>query len=258
MRKMTKWLTMCGVAALAGAVSMNDVQAQWGGIKGKVVLDGDLPVLKPLIAKGDASAKDAAVCAVNDVPDETAVVDPETKGVANVVVYLRKKPSKVHPSLKDPKAATVLYDQIGCRFVPHVIVAQTSQKVKVVSMDAVAHNTRGTPIKNQGFNFLLSANDRKGVEVPFAAGESLPCEIRCDIHPWMKGYWMIVDHPYAAVTGKDGSFQIDNLPAGEHEFRVWHEGSGYLEKSLEVKVADGKVTELKPIKATAEKLIGKK
>lgn len=254
---MTKWLTVCGVAALAGVLSMNDVQAQWGGIKGRVVLDGDLPTLAPLIAKGDASAKDAAVCAVNAVPDETVVVDPETKGVANVVVYLRRKPSKIHPSLKEPAAATVVFDQIGCKFVPHVIVAQTSQKVNVISMDAVAHNTRGTPIKNEGFNFLLSASDRKGVDVPFSAGESLPTEIRCDIHPWMKGYWMIVDHPYAVVSGKDGSFQIDNLPAGDNEFRVWHEGPGYLEKSLEVKVVDGKVTELKPIKVTAAKLLAK-
>jgi hypothetical protein len=84
--------------------------------------------------------------------------------------------------------------------------------------------------------------------VPFKTGESLPAEIRCDIHPWMKGYWMIVDHPYAAVTAADGSFSIPKLPAGMHEFRVWHEGPGYIEKSLKVKVANGKVSEVAVIK----------
>lgn len=246
----------CCLAAVLGFVS--SANAQWGGIKGKVVFEGDLPALKDLVTKGDAAARDAAVCAAKGVPDETVVVDPTSKGVANVVVYLRRKPSKIHPNLAKPAEATVTLDQVNCQFIPHVLAVRADQKVKVISSDAVAHNTRCVPLKNQGFNFLLSPMDSKGVEVPFQTGETLPVEIRCDIHPWMKGYWMITDHPYVAVTDKDGVFQIDNLPAGDNEFRVWHEGPGYLEKSLEVKVADGKVTELKPIVATAAKLVPKK
>jgi len=231
---------------------------EWGGITGRVVLSGELPALDNLVNAGGAGVKDAAVCAVKAIPDETLVVDPKSKGIANVVVYLRRKPETIHPSLEKSAAATVLYDQIGCRFAPHVIVARTEQTVNVVSADAVAHNTRGTPIKNDGFNFLLSPVDRVGVNVPFKSAESLPTEIRCDIHPWMKGYWMIVDHPYAAVTAADGKFSISKLPPGEHEFRVWHEGPGYLDKSLMVTVAAGQDTEVKEISVTAERILQKR
>lgn len=231
---------------------------EWGGVTGRVVLSGELPTLADLVVAGNAAVKDAAVCAIKSIPDETLVVDPKSKGIANVVVYLRRRPETIHPSLEKSAAPTVLYDQIGCRFIPHVIVARTDQSVNVVSADAVAHNTRGTPIKNDGFNFLLSPVDRVGVNVPFKSAESLPTEIRCDIHPWMKGYWMIVDHPYATVTAADGTFSIPLLPPGEHEFRVWHEGAGYLDKSLMVTVTAGQETEVKDISVTAERILQKR
>jgi hypothetical protein len=149
--------------------------------------------------------------------------------------------------------ATVLYDQKGCRFIPRVAAVRTDQQLNIVSDDPIAHNTRANPLKNQGFNIIIKPSDREGIKVPFKVAENLPIEIRCDIHPWMQGWVMVVDHPYVAVTGADGTFQIKNLPAGEHEFRVWQEKVGYLgaaagEKSVKVKVADGKVTEMPTIK----------
>jgi hypothetical protein len=60
----------------------------------------------------------------------------------------------------------------------------------------------------------------------------------------MTAWWMVVDHPYAAVTNDKGEFEIGELPDGTHAFRVWHEKSGYLEKKLEVTVKGGKVTDL--------------
>lgn len=238
-------------------VDADSSAGKWGGITGRVVLGGELPTLDSLVNAGGANVKDAAVCAVKSIPDETVVVDPKSKGIANVVVYLRRKPETIHPSLEKSSAPTVLYDQIGCRFVPHVIVARTDQTMNVVSADAVAHNTRGTPIKNDGFNFLLAPVDRVGVNVPFKSAESLPTEIRCDIHPWMKGYWMIVDHPYATVTAADGTYSIPLLPPGEHEFRVWHERAGYLDKSLMVTVTAGQETEVQEISVTAERILEK-
>ena len=244
-----------GAAALAVVTSFNLTQSQaedqWGIVKGKVILTDAVPNLKPLVTKGDASTKDAAVCAVENVPDESLVVDPETKGIANVVVWMAKKPTKIHPQLVKSKQPTVVFDQKGCRFIPHVLLVRTDQKVQVISDDGVAHNTHTYPLKNKQENFVVPPNDRVGVTVPSVnVEERLPSKVGCDIHPWMQAWWVILDHPYAAVTNAQGEFEIPDLPEGEHEFRVWQEKAGYLEKSLKVKVKAGE-NKLNPIKVSA-------
>jgi len=222
--------------------------------------------VKLLVKKGDAAAKDAAVCAAQDVPDESLAVDKDSKGIANVAVWLvAKKDVKIHPDLKKPAEAKVTYDQVGCRFIPHVLLVQNTQVVKVVSGDPIAHNTRGTPLKNPGFNFIVAPKDRVGTDQAMKLAERLPVQIGCDIHPWMRGYWVVLDHPYAAVTDKDGNFEIKDLPVGDHEFKVWHENPGYVvkdkkdtKKGLLVTIKDGETTLVPDIKVPLATLEGKK
>jgi hypothetical protein len=165
---------------------VGQAKGDWGTIKGKILADGAVAPLKLLVTKGDASAKDSAVCAAQDVADEKLVVDPKTGGIANVVIYLQKKPAKVHPELEKSKAAEVVFDQKGCRFIPHVLLVRNDQKVRVISDDGVAHNTHTYPLKNKQENFVVSPNDRVGVAVPSVTlAERLPAKVGCDIHPWM-------------------------------------------------------------------------
>lgn len=254
------------VAGLCGLLSATAAEAQWGSLKGQIVLDGDVPAVKLLVKKGDAAAKDAAVCAAQNVPDESLAIDKDSKGIANVAVWLvAKKGMKVNPNLEKPAAAKVVFDQVGCRFIPHVLVVRTDQVVNVISGDGVAHNTRGTPLKNQGFNFIVAPNDRVGTDQAMKLGERLPVQIGCDIHPWMRGYWIVNDHPYATVTDKDGKFEIKDLPVGEHEFKVWHERPGYAykdkkdpKKGLIVKIEADKATEVPVIKIPLTTLEAKK
>lgn len=244
------------VAAAMWVLAGTAAEAQWGSIKGRVILDGEVPPVKLLIKKGDAAAKDAAVCAAQDIPDEAVVVDPSSKGIANVAIYLRKAPTKVHPDLKKPEKVSIVYDQKFCKFIPHMAVVQAGQSVEVLNSDEIAHNTRGNPLKNQGFNFVVPGNtaEGSGVKVPVKQGESVPVQVKCDIHPWMTGWWVMVDHPYAVVTGEDGTFEIKGLPAGEHEFRVWQEKVGYLEKSLKVTVKADAETVVPDIKVPSKTL----
>lgn len=85
--------------------------------------------------------------------------------------------------------------------------------------------------------------------------ESLPTQIKCDIHPWMSAYVLVLDHPYAAVTDQYGKFKIENLPAGELEFRYWHERPGYVEKSVKIKIEAGTTKDLGTIKVPAAKFV---
>ncbi len=242
-------LSLCCVAPV--------VAEDWGTVTGQIVVTGEIP--QPvLLHKKDAPIKDAAVCAAVDTYTDDLLIDKDTKGLANVFVYLVKAPKSVHPDAKKPDPAQMIFDQKGCMFTPHAMVVLGGQTVEVVSSDAIAHNTHTYPLKNQPMNVLIAPNTAKGKgeKVDYKVGESIPIKVTCDFHPWMAAYWMVVDHPYAAVTDKEGKFTIPNLPAGEHEFRVWHERVGFLDRKYKVTVKKGDNAQ-KPMEVGADKLKAK-
>jgi hypothetical protein len=228
---------------------------EWGSIEGQFVFDGDIPVLAPLIKKGDAAAKDATVCAVADVPDESLIVNPNNKGIANVFLYIRKAPSKIHPDLKASSVPEVVFDQKGCQFFPHAMILRTDQTVLVKSGDSISHNTHTNPFGYKSENLIIAPNDRKGVPIQIKESQLgfVPVKINCDIHPHMVAWWLVSDHPYVAITDNDGKFKIDNVPVGEHTFRVWHERLLYIkcpefQKDVKIKVEADKTTTVGPFK----------
>lgn len=229
-------------AALACGLSAAGVQAQFADLEGQIVLSGDIPTLKPKVTHGDPAAKDAAVCAVTDIPNYNLTVDPATKGIADVFVYIRK-PSSVNPALAKVPTDVLEIDQKQCQFIPHAMIVRCNQQVIAKSQDAVPHNLHGYNVINPGFNFTVGANDREGQKVPIdkanAKQELLPIAVKCDIHTHMEGYWLVVDHPYAALTDAEGKFKIVGLPVGKHTITIWHSTSGYLVKTMDVEVKAG-------------------
>ncbi|MGE5194741.1 MAG: hypothetical protein ACM3U2_19800, partial [Deltaproteobacteria bacterium] len=214
----------------------------YGSLVGTVTYEGAPPSYPPLVARGGAGLKpeDKAVCAAQPVPDETLVVNPDNKGLANAIIFLEKRPGSIKPELAKPPAEPVYFDQKGCRFFPHVLVVQAGQPLLVVSGDPITHNTHTFPSRNKPFNQAIAPEDRKGVPCDYSKAEPGPIAVACDLHTWMKAYHFPIDHPYAAVTDKDGKFKIEGLPAGTHSFNVWHErgpgGSQLLERKLQIAI----------------------
>lgn len=223
-----------------------------GTLSGRVVLKGNVAALAPLIGKG-ADVKDKEVCAAVDVPDERLVLG-EGNGVANVFIYLAKAPKngKALEAPTDP----FIFDQKNCRFIPHCVVLPVGQTIKVLSDDSVAHNTHTYPNKNQGVNSGVAPGDREGkLEFVYRKSEAQPVSVKCDYHTWMTAYQLPLDHPYAAVTDANGGFSIPDLPAGKHNFVVWHEAAdgNFVERKLSVEIQPGATTEME-IEFASEKL----
>jgi hypothetical protein len=241
-------IALTGLMVLALSASRANA-ADTGTLAGQFVLEGEAPKLSPLVKEGDTTVKNPEVCAKQNVPDESLVVDPSTKGIANVFVYLQKPPAGMPADLKESKDKIVKFDQKGCRFLPHALILRTDQTIEILSDDPISHNTHVYPIRQDGKNEAIAANDRSGnVKWQFSLPEKMPTTVKCDIHTWMEARWLIIDHPYAAITDKEGRFKIENIPAGEHNFAIWHERAGWVfggsKRSIPATIEAGKTTQL--------------
>jgi plastocyanin len=208
--------------APTAAAPSTPVKAEgWGTLKGQVVFGGNPPAQEVLYDKGKAP-KDETVCAKEEpIKVERLIVDGATKGVRNVIVYI-PRPTVVNDEAKSAAhSAKVEFDQKNCVFKPHVLAVMVGATIGLRSSDTVNHNINAKLKTNTPFNSILNPGQTKDF-VP-TSGERSPSEVGCDIHPWMKAYWLILDSPYFAVTDDQGNFEIKHVPAGTQKVVVWHE-----------------------------------
>ena len=204
-----------------------------GEIKGRVKYIGKSPKAKRIRMDADpvcaASHQEAAKA-------ESFIVDADGN-MANVIVYLKG----VEYNGKTP-SNEVIIDQKGCVYSPHVLGVQAGQPLKILNSDATMHNIHGLPKINKEFNFGMPKS-LKQKTVTFNKAEDV-FVIKCDVHPWMKSYTQVFDHPYFAVSGSDGSFSISNVPDGTYEAIAWQEKFGskrIMTQSVTVKNGDAEL-----------------
>ena len=187
----------------------------WGTLKGRFTFAGTPAQPKALVVD-----KDTEVCSMGGMKllDRSLLVDPSSKGLANVVVFARKTSRVKTAAAETP----LVFDQKNCEFLLPVFAARVGQPVDVHNSDPIGHNTN---IAGSSFNQLVPAG--QGTAYKPDAETGMPTMVTCNIHPWMKAYAVFRKDGYVAVSAADGSFTISDLPAGETiEFQVWHERSG--------------------------------
>ena len=258
---MNVMLKMTGVATiLAGVGCMMSPCAfaqngDWGTVKGSVIWGGDkLPERMPLDLKENPDKK---VClAKGNLLDETWIVNPKNKGLKHTFVWLAPKDKTaempIHPDLKAIKVKAVVIDQPLCMFIPHAIALREGQDLIAKNTSGISHNYKwsGHPDVNPGGNVLLPPNAVKVINDLKA--DRLPVSVECNIHPWMKGWVRIFNHPYYAVTDENGSFEFKNAPAGEWQLMVWHGSGGWRggakgKNGETITIKAGGVTDLKAL-----------
>ena len=221
------WALVAGCKSEPEAVPASKplVAAGAATVSGKVTFEGTPP---PPAVLGDQ------VCGVSKLPivDESVLV-AASGAMENVVVYLEDGPNV--ESKKEP----VLLDQHHCRYVPHVLAVRTGQTVRVKSSDPTLHNAHSDKGTNKPFN-LSFADAGQTRDVTFAVPE-VAVRVRCDVHQWMSAYVAVFDHPFFAVTGDDGLYELKGVPAGSYTLVAWHERYGQKKQTVTVG-ADGTVT----------------
>jgi len=134
-----------------------------------------------------------------------------------------------------PPTDPVVLDQNGCLYRPRVFGVMAGQPVEIRNSDPVLHNIKAVPTKNRGFNISQPTEGMKTVRT-FATPEVM-VPLECNVHGWMNAHAGVMSHPFFAVSGEDGSFEIKNLPPGTYEVEAWHEKLG--SKTMSVTVPDG-------------------
>ena len=213
-----------GAASGGGEAAVVD-PATAGSVSGKVSFTGTAP--EPV--RIDMGAEAACAAAYTEGPFAQTVVVNDNGTLANVFVYVK---SGLEGMTFPTPGETVLLDQKNCRYEPHVLGVQTNQTIVIRNDDDLLHNIHPEPKNSRGFNV---GQPKQGMETEksFSAAEIM-IPVGCDVHGWMSAFIGVVDHPYFAVTGSDGSFTLPNLPPGEYTIEAWHEEYGTQEMKVTV------------------------
>lgn len=169
------------------------------------------------------------------VPEESLVVNPDGT-LRNAFIYIK---AGLEGKAFEPSASPATIDQKGCWFSPRVVGIQAGQRLAVTNSDPLTHNIHPMAELNREWNQSQAAGDpplrrrflRQEIMIP----------VKCNIHGWMRAFIGVVDHPFFAVSGPDGSFSIKNLPPGSYTLAAWHEKLGVQEQKIELRPSDAAV-----------------
>lgn len=257
-RSYLKLTVFAAVAALAMQLPAVVNAAEWGSIKGRIVVDGEAPKAAPLAVDN----KDPFCLTAK--PVNQSIVVGKDNALENAVVYVKVgagQKIEINPEYEAEFKKPVVLDNSGCAFHPHITLVRKGQALTIKNDDPTGHNTN---IAMFAFNQTVPAKGQ--LDIKASVAQSIPNPVVCNIHSFMKGHILSLEHPYMAVSGPDGTFEIKNIPVGTHEFQFWHEVPGYLKNvkmkagatdargRAKLKIAAGETLDLGDIKVPASAL----
>jgi plastocyanin len=198
-----------------------------GSVAGHVKFTGTTPKSSHISMASDPSCHGSASAGEEFVTGANGTL-------GNVVVYVS---DGLGNRTFDVPADPVVMQQKGCMYEPHVVGLRANQRLRITNNDGTTHNIHPVPTNNREWNKAQPGGTV--VEETFAR-EEVAIPLKCNVHPWMRSYIAVFKHPYFAVTGKDGSFDLTNLPPGEYTIQAWHEKLGTLKQKITIAAGENK------------------
>jgi plastocyanin len=213
-----------------GSAGARPDTASPGSVAGRVHFQGPPPKLTTYTMNADPAC---AKLHPGSNPTEDFVTGSDGT-LGNVIVFIS---DGLGGRTFDPPSEPAVLEQKGCQYKPHVLAMRANQKLKLLNSDTTTHNVHPVPANNREWNKAEPAGSE--MEDTFAR-EEIAIPLKCNVHPWMRGYVAVFKHPYFAVTNKDGSFDLHNLPPGEYTVEAWHEKLGTLTQKITVAPGESK------------------
>src|SRR5579862_3456394 len=193
-------------------------------IRGNVHFEGKIPPAKTISMNADPAC---AKLHPSPVPAQEVIAD--AKGdLENVIVFVS---DGLGDRTFDPPSQPAVVEQKGCMYQPHVLAVRANQTLEVVNDDSTSHNIHPVPANNREWNKAEPPGSK--MDEAFAR-EEVAIPVKCNVHPWMRGYIAVFKHPYFAVTGKDGAFDLSKLPPGTYTIKAWHEKLGTATQTVTI------------------------
>jgi Carboxypeptidase regulatory-like domain len=220
-----KYIASLVLVILAGFAIMLRATPPAGSatIEGKVTYTGTPPKMKPIdMAKEPTCAKE------HNPPEMTQnVVTGPGNTLQYVVVYI-----SAGEQSSPPPSQPVRYDQKGCMYIPHVLPMQAGQELMIYTDDPFAHNIHPMPKINPEWN-KSQPPGAPPIVTKWEKPEFIP--VKCNIHPWMHGYFVVLRNSHYSVTDNNGAFSLKGLAPGKYTVTAWQEQ--YSTQSQDVTVS---------------------
>ena len=209
-----KQVVVVALAVLAAGAAAQAGPPSGGTISGKVTYEGTPAKMKPIDMSKEPS------CAKMYTTPQLAetVVTGAGNSLENVVVYI----SAGAPDDPAPSTAAV-FNQKGCRYIPHVLAFQVNQELKIQNEDQTSHNIHPLAKVNREWNKSQPPGS-PNIQEKFDSPEFI--SVKCNIHPWMHGWFAVLKTSHYSITSDNGSFSLPDLPPGKYTVTAWHEDYG--------------------------------
>ncbi|UCE59126.1 MAG: hypothetical protein JSU63_16985 [Phycisphaerales bacterium] len=230
-----RWSKSITALALCGAFLASDTAPALAGditrVNGRVIFKGKPEQFRRFVidtSKDPACKVGAMVTGTLDVVLNTET-SPTT--ISHVLVSVSRKHdfgTTLFPTPQQPVTLT----QKRCQFIPHVVGVVKNQPLELVGngLTDFAVSFQSKVNKGQTFKLAKGVQETKTVKLE----PEPPFEVRCELHPWMKGYIAVFDHPFFSVTGEEGEYELKGMPPGKYVIEAWHEKFGTLAKEVDV------------------------
>jgi plastocyanin len=211
-------------AASTNAGRFTATSAANGNVEGTISYTGTPPKMRPIdMAKEPTCAKQHAT----PVMTEAVSVAPGNT-LEDVVIYVSAG------DRGGPATKTVTYDQKGCQYIPHVAAMEVNQPLEIRNNDQTSHNIHPMSKANPEWNKSQPPGSPP-IKVTYEKAEFIP--VKCNVHPWMHGYFAVLGTSHYSVSGDDGKFSLKGLAPGKYTLTAWQEKFGT--QTQEVTVTSG-------------------